>query len=203
MVEQRLYEEFRDIGRDIYVGGLTSSHGGNLSIRIGNRIVIKRRGAQLGRLKPEDLVVTRLDGKDSGITRASTELIVHRAIYLQTSALAIVHSHPRTAVALSLSRDEIIPVDNEGSYLLHKVPVVAAEYASGSQEMADLVAETLREYKIMVVRGHGAFATGQTLEEAFHWVSCLEEACDIILETRLLGEERIEYRRHSEAYGRW
>ena len=203
MVEQRLYEEFRDIGRDIYVGGLTSSHGGNLSVRIGNRIVLKRRGAQLGRLQPEDLVVTRLDGKDSGLTRASTELIVHRAIYLQTSALAIVHCHPRTAVALSLSRDEIIPIDNEGSYLLHKVPVVAAEYASGSQEMADLVASTLREYKIMIVRGHGAFAIGQTLEEAFHWVSCLEEACDIILETKLLGEERIEYRRHSEAYGKW
>jgi L-fuculose-phosphate aldolase len=203
MIDQRLYEQFRDIGRDIYVGQLTSSHGGNMSVRIGNRIVIKRRGAQLGRLTPEDLVVTSLHGKDSGITRASTELIVHRTIYQRTSALAIVHTHPRTAIALSLSRDEIIPIDNEGSYLLHKVPVVAAEYASGSQEMADLVAETLREYKVMMVRGHGAFATGQTLEEAFHWVSCLEEVCDIILETKLLGEERIEYRRHSEAYGKW
>jgi len=203
MIDPLLYEQFRDIGRDIYLGGLTSSHGGNLSVRIGNRIVIKRRGAQLGRLKPEDLVVTRLDGRDSGITRASSELIVHRAVYLQTSALAIAHCHPRTAVALSLSRDEIIPIDNEGSYLLHKVPVVAAEYASGSQEMADLVAQTLRGYKVLVVRGHGAFAIGQTLEEAFHWVSCLEEACDIILETRLLGEEGIEYRRHSAEYGKW
>ena len=28
MIDQRLYEEFRDIGRDIFVTGLTSSHGG-------------------------------------------------------------------------------------------------------------------------------------------------------------------------------
>jgi L-fuculose-phosphate aldolase len=203
MIDPLLYEQFRDIGRDIYLAGLTSSHGGNMSVRLGNRIVIKRRGAQLGRLKPEDLVVTRLDGKDSGITRASTELIVHRTTYLQTSALAIIHCHPRTAIVLSLSRDEIIPVDNEGSYLLHKIPVVAAEYASGSQEVADLVAATLRAYKVMLVRGHGAFAIGQTLEEAFHWVSCLEEACDIILEAKLMGEERIEYRRHSEEYREW
>ena len=38
---------------------------------------------------------------------------------------------------LSLSRDEIIPIDNEGSYLLRKIPVVSVEMASGSKEMAD------------------------------------------------------------------
>jgi L-fuculose-phosphate aldolase len=203
MIDQRLYEEFRDIGRDIYVGQITSSHGGNLSVRIGDRIIIKRRGAQLGRLKPSDLIETKLNRKDSGITRASTELIVHRTIYQKTSALAVVHCHPRTAVALSLSRDEIVPIDVEGSYLLHKVPVVAAEFASGTQDMADLVAEALREYKIIMLRGHGCFSTGQMLEEAFHWASCLEEVSDIILETKLLDEQHIEYRRHSESYSKW
>lgn len=203
MIDERLYEEFRAIGRDIYVGGLTSSHGGNMSVRVGDRIIIKRRGAQLGRLKAEDFVETRLYGKDSGITRASTELIVHRTIYQKTSALAIIHCHPRTAIALSLSREAIIPIDVEGSYLLHKVPVVEAEYASGSQDLADLVADMLKEYKIVMQRGHGCFSTGQTLEEAFHWISATEEASDIILETHLLGEERVEYRKHSEAYSKW
>jgi L-fuculose-phosphate aldolase len=174
-----------------------------MSVRVGSRVIIKRRGAQLGRLKPDDFIETSLHSKDSGIMRASTELIVHRTIYLKTSALAVIHCHPRTAISLSLSRDAIIPIDVEGSYLLHKVPVVAAEFASGSQEMADLVADTLREYKIIMLRGHGCFSTGQTLDEALQWVSCLEEASDIILETHLLGEEHIEYRKHSDAYGRW
>ena len=203
MIDQRLYEQFRDIGRDIYLGGLTSSHGGNLSVRVGDRIIIKRRGAQLGRLKPEDFVTTSLYKNDSGVVRASTELIVHRAVYQKTSALAIIHTHPRTAIALSLSRDEIIPIDNECSYLLHKIPVISAEYASGSPEMAALVAETLRGYKVIMLRGHGCFAIGQTLEEAFHWVSTLEEVCDIILEAKLLGETPIEYRRNVEAYSKW
>lgn len=203
MIDQRLYEQFRDIGRDIYVGQLTSSHGGNMSVRVGNRIIIKRRGAQLGRLKPEDFIETTLYGNDSGITRASSELIVHRAIFQKTSALAVIHCHPRTAITLSLSRDEIIPIDVEGSYLLHKVPVIATEFSSGSPEMAELLSDMLREYKVVMQRGHGVFSTGQTLEEAFHWISALEEASDIILEAHLLGEERIEYRRHSDAYGRW
>lgn len=203
MIDERLYEEFRDIGRDIYLGQLTSTHGGNMSVRVGDRIIIKRRGAQLGRLKRADFVETSMYKKDSEITRASTELIVHRTIYLKTSALAIIHSHPRTAIALSLSRDSIIPIDVEGSYLLHKVPVVAAEFASGSQEMADLVADTLREYKIIMLRGHGCFSRGQTLDEALQWISCLEEASDIILESKLIGEEPIEYRKHSDSYGKW
>ena len=203
MIDQRLYEEFRDIGRDIFVTGLTSSHGGNMSVRVGDRIIIKRRGAQFGRLKISDFVETKLYGKDSGITRASTELIVHRAIYENTSALAVIHSHPRTAITLSLSRDEIIPVDNEGSYLLRKIPVVTVEMASGSQEMANAVSEALQGYKIIMQRGHGCFSIGQTLEEAYHWVSTLEEVSDIIFEHQLLGEPLIEYRKHSDAYKKW
>ena len=64
MIDQRLYEQFRDIGRDIFDAGLTSSHGGNLSMRVGDRIIIKRRGAQFRRLKPEDFVETQLYKKD-------------------------------------------------------------------------------------------------------------------------------------------
>jgi len=203
MIDQRLYEEFRYIGRDILLTGLTSSHGGNMSVRVGDKIIIKRRGAQFGQLKPSDFVETSLKGKDSGIVRASTELIVHRAIYEKTSALAIVHAHPRTAIALSLSRDEIIPIDNEGSYLLRKIPVISVEMASGSTEMAEKVSDALRGYKIIMQRGHGCFSTGQTLEEAYHWVSALEEVSDIILKHKLLGEEMIEYRKHSDSYSKW
>ena len=139
MIDQKLYEEFRDIGRDIFVTGLTSSHGGNMSVRVGDKIIIKRRGAQFGQLKSTDFVETSFRGKDSGIVRASTELIVHRAIYEMTSALAVIHAHPRTAIVLSLSRDEIIPIDNEGSYLLRKIPVVSVELASGSLEIPEVL----------------------------------------------------------------
>ncbi len=203
MIDERLFEQFRYIGRDIFDAGLTSSHGGNMSVRVGDRIIIKRRGAQFRRLKPEDFVETRLYEKDSGLMRASTELIVHREIYLRTSALAVVHCHPRAAIALSLCRDEIIPIDNEGSYLLKKIPVVSVEYASGSMEMAETVAEALKGYKIIMQRGHGCFSIGETLEDAYHWVSALEEVCDIILKQKILGEPLIEYRRHSDSYSKW
>jgi L-fuculose-phosphate aldolase len=203
MVDERIYETFRDIGRDLYVAQLISSHGGNLSMRLGDRVVIKRRGAMLGNLKPHDLVETRLDKNDSGVALASTELLAHRTIYKMTPALAIVHCHPRLAVAFSLSRDEFVPIDNEASYLLKKVPVVTEEFASGTPEMANKVATALQNYKIIMLRGHGSFAIGQTLDEAFFWTTTLEEACQIALYAKLIDEPFIEYRKMSESYNKF
>ncbi len=203
MVDERIYEMCREIGRDLYTADMVSSHGGNISIRLGDRIIIKRRGAMLGNLKPHDLIETGLEKNDSGVALASTELIVHRQIYKQTPALAICHCHPRTAIALSLSRDEIVPIDNEGSYLLKKVPVIWEEFASGTPEMARNLANALQNYKIVMLRGHGSFATGQTLDEAFFWSSTLEEASQIILAAKTINEPLIEYRKMSDSYNKW
>ena len=203
MIDEQILRQFQEIGRDLYVADLVSSHGGNISIRLGDRLIIKRRGAMLGRLKEEDLIETGLEKTDSGVMLASTELIVHRAIYLATRALAVVHAHPRTAIALSLSREEIVPIDNEASYLLHKVPVVAAEFASGSPELVEKVPAALQQYKIAMLRGHGCFSVGQTLDEAFQWVSCLEEACQIIMAAKTIDEPFIEYRKMSADYKNW
>ncbi|MBI5961901.1 MAG: class II aldolase/adducin family protein [Chloroflexi bacterium] len=203
MIDQRIYEMFREIGEDLYTAQMISSHGGNLSIRLGDRVIIKRRGAQLGRLKPHDLIETRLDKNDSGVALASTELLVHRTIYMNTPALAVCHCHPRTAVAFSFSRDELVPIDNEASYLLKKIPVVTEEFASGTPQMANKVAEALKNYKIIMLRGHGSFATGQTLDEAFHWSSCLEESCQMELSAKIINEPFIEYRGMSGSYSKF
>ncbi len=203
MIDPSIYEMFKEIGRDLYAQNMISSHGGNLSIRLGDRVVIKRRGAMLGTLKTHDLIETGLEKNDSGVVLASTELLVHRTVYLNTPALAICHCHPRTAIAFSLSRDEIVPIDNEASYLLKKIPVVTEEFASGTPQMAKKVADGLKDYKIIMLRGHGSFATGQTLDEAFFWSSTLEEACQIMLNAKLLNEPFIEYRGMSDSYNKF
>jgi L-fuculose-phosphate aldolase len=200
MIDERIYDQFVEIGQDLFAHQMVSSHGGNISIRVGDRVIIKRRGAQLARLKKHDLIETGLEKNDSGVALASTELLAHRMIYLNTPALSIVHCHPRTAIAFSLSRDEIVPIDNEAAYLLKKIPVVTEEFASGTPEMANKVSAALQNYKIIMLRGHGSFATGQTLEEAFLWTSILEEACQIMLYAKLIDEPFIEYRKMSDSY---
>ncbi len=186
-----MIRDFQRIGRDLFLAGLNSSHSGNLSVRLGDRVVITRRGSMLGHLEEQDLIETGLHKNDAHITLASTEIGVHRAIFKGTAALAIVHAHPVYATALSLIDNEIIPIDSEGQYLLHKIPVLGVEHTVGSQEVAAKLPELLKEYKIVMVRGHGSFAVGQLLEEAYQWTSSLENICKIIYLTRTLqGEVR-------------
>ncbi|MEE4275657.1 MAG: class II aldolase/adducin family protein, partial [Thermoleophilia bacterium] len=85
-----LLEQFRRIGRDLFVAGLVSSHGGNMSVRQGDRILITRRGSMLAQLEERDVIDIGLEENDANVTLASTEIVVHRAIYQATSALAIV-----------------------------------------------------------------------------------------------------------------
>jgi ribulose-5-phosphate 4-epimerase/fuculose-1-phosphate aldolase len=49
-----------------------------------------------------------------------------------------------------------------------------------------------------MVRGHGSFAVGQMLEEAFQWTSSLEASCKTLYLHRLLTP-----REQTEVEGRW
>lgn len=196
-------EEFQRIGRDLFVAGLVSSHGGNMSVRQGDRILITRRGSMLAHLEERDVIDIGLEENDANVTLASTEIVVHRAVYQATSALAIVHTHPPYAIAQSLVKDEIVPVDSEGSYLLHKVPVVEAQLTAGSTEVADIVPRWLKEYDLVMLRGHGPFAIGHLLEEAFQLTSVLEMTCRILTLSEGMGAEVKEYRKGSDKYGSW
>ncbi|MDD4334427.1 MAG: aldolase [Desulfotomaculaceae bacterium] len=181
-----MLKDFQRIGRELFLAGLNNSHSGNLSLRRGDRIVITRKGSMLSCLEEKDLIETALAGNDSNTVLASTEIGVHRAIFQDTSALAIVHAHPVHAISLSLLADKIIPLDAEGAYLLDKILVLDAKCAIGSPEVEKKLPFLLKNHKIAMVRGHGSFSSGQTLEEAYHWTSCLENVCRIICITRTL-----------------
>ena len=179
MISDELFGSFKNTGRDLFLTGAISSHGGNMSVRIGDRILITRSGSMLGRLTRNDIVETGIDvcPDDAGCSR---ELIVHRAIYKTTGALAIVHAHTVHTIHRSLSSDFIEALDSESKAILGAVPVVTATQTIASAEAADLLSAALREHKVAVLRTHGPFATGATLEEAFYHVSCLEASAHIL-----------------------
>lgn len=179
MIDRETIRVFREIGRDIFLSGLTTSHGGNMSLRDCDRIVITRRGSMLGRLTDDDLIETDMV-PCAADERCSREIIVHRAIYAATDARAIVHAHPPHTVARSCARDTIAPADSEGLYVLGEVPVLSAATTIASAEAAGVLAEALRTAPVAVLRTHGPFAKGATLEEAFMHVSVLEASAAIL-----------------------
>jgi L-fuculose-phosphate aldolase len=175
-----ILSQFQNVGRDLFSRGLVSSSSGNLSIRLGERIIITRRGSNLGCLEEHDLIETGISKNDRNTPLASVELPVHRAIYQATPALAIVHAHSPHAVALSLTEAEIIPNDTEGLSIATRVPVLGWHMEIRPGGLADIIARALKQCRIVMVHGRGSFAIGQLLEEAHNCTATLEESCRVI-----------------------
>ncbi len=176
-----LFKQFSEFGRDLFLRGLVSSHAGNMSVRIGDTVYITRRGAMLGRLGRTDIVKLGIDKNDPDVSRtASSEAPVHEAIYQSTDAHAVMHAHPPYATLLSMTEDALVPVDREGSYFFKKIPVLAFKKAGGGKDTVSLISRRMKEHKVVLVRGHGCFARGDTLEEAYMLTSSLEASAFFI-----------------------
>jgi L-fuculose-phosphate aldolase len=183
-----LLGQFQTVGRDLFNRGLVASHSGNLSIRLGDRLCITHRGSMLGNLQAQDLVETGVSKNDRATPFASSELCVHRMIYQKTTASAIVHAHPPYSVALSFGLPEIVPCDTEGRQLTPSVPVIACSMDTLKPGgLAEEISEALKQSRVVLVRGHGTFAVGQLMEEAYHYTTSLEESCRILYLLKAMG----------------
>jgi L-fuculose-phosphate aldolase len=175
-----MLSQFQTVGHALFTQGLVSCYSGNLSIKLGEHLLITHRGSMLGSIGEADLVETGITKNDRATPLASTELEVHRSIYKKTSALAVVHAHPPYAVALSFTEDEIISCDIEGRALLPKVPILGKQVEVKAGDLAEEIAEALRQYRVVLVRGHGSFAASQLLEEAYYYTTVLEQSCRLL-----------------------
>lgn len=188
MIDSETFKQFKIVGKILTDHKYNTSHSGNISMRAGGKILIKRRGAMLGFLEPEDIVETDLYDVDSGIMLSSSETDVHRQIYLNTDAMAVIHAHNPFCVILSLIEDEITCIDAEGIYMYRKIPIIELDNPAGPTDAAREVPKVLKNYPIVVVRSHGVFAKGNTLYDALQNVTGAEQSAMIRYYTMLTGK---------------
>jgi len=186
------FQQIQELGRDLFVSGLISSHGGNVSVldKSKKHIYITRTGSALGRLRDGDLVRVGFELPNDEVaiaadSQASIELLVHRALYHAISDIfAVVHAHSLFTTLLSLKQDSIEPLDSESKHFIPKVPVLDVEETISSAEVAELLPKLILETgcPVAVVRGHGPFAVGKDLDEAWRYISILEMSSRMIHE---------------------
>jgi L-fuculose-phosphate aldolase len=186
-----MWQEIAKYGRKLVEHGLVESNFGNISTRAGDRMLITRTGAALDEITADSVVEVDIQDTSSLDIIASSEAVVHREIYRQTSALAIIHAHSAYAVVESLlARPEgkIEPVDSEGQYFLGDIPVVGG--GIGSRELAGNLANALSRHRGAIVYSHGTFAIGRTLGDAYIVTTQLEHSCKVkYLYERATGEK--------------
>ncbi len=174
-----MWREISRIGKKLVANGFVESHFGNISVRVGNRMLITRSGCALDEITGDSVVEVSIERSCALDVIASSETIVHRAIYCNTPALAIVHAHCPFAVtqSLLLEGESIVPEDSEGQYFLGEVPVVRG--GIGSDELARNLAEALAWHRTAIIYSHGTFATGKVLDEAYVLTTQVEHSCKI------------------------
>lgn len=171
-------EDLIRFGKKMVGCGLMSAHAGNISKRIGNTMLISTHGSMLDELEGKIVQVTL--GPQSSLDQlASSELSMHRAIYRQTEAMAVLHGHGRFSIIESLTTEaaHITPEDVESAYYLPTIPIV--EGKSGTEELAYAVAVALKDHRGALIRGHGVVTKGASVEEAYAILAIIEQACHI------------------------
>ncbi|MDA3793511.1 MAG: class II aldolase/adducin family protein [Elusimicrobia bacterium] len=186
------FNKFQESGEMLFKSGLVSVTAGNMSMKTGRQIYITATGSCLGFLNRQDILKVDLNtGLKSNpamgnLRRPSVEIKIHEGIYTATSFKAVAHAHPPTATAISFGKKKIEFVDDEGIFYLPQVPVIKVLQSSiASREVAQKLPSVIRDYGVVMVEGHGAFAAAETLRECAGLLSTLEHSSQILYKKSL------------------
>jgi len=179
------------IGR-IYRSGMTTTSGGNISIRDDNGdIWITPSGVDKGSLTIKDIVCMKKDGTITGMHKPSSEYPFHKAIYEARPELnAIIHAHPPALVAFSIARQvpntNIIP---QARYICGEIGY-APYGCPGSEELGKKIAHEFKnnKYKAVIMENHGVVLGGTDMMDAYQRFETLEFCCRTIVNAGKLGK---------------
>ncbi len=187
----------------IYQYGLTTTSGGNLSIKDENGdIWITPSGVDKGSLLPSDMIQVKPDGQIIGIHKPSVELPFHTNIYrLRPDLKSIVHAHPPAMIAFSLAR-QIPNVKLMPDVALVCGDVGMAAYAvPGSDKLGQKLAETfVKGHNAVMMENHGCVVGAGDLFSAFMLFETLVFSGKLEMDAKKLGEPRVLDAEQLEAF---
>jgi L-fuculose-phosphate aldolase len=178
--------------RRLYKQKLTSVSGGNVSLRVDDKILITPSQTDKGRIKPEEIGILTIDGKNlTPSLKPSMESKMHLTIYNKNKRVkAIVHAHPVFATSFGISHKEIkTNLAGEARAVLG-VPVFAQYALMGTQQLADAVAKASLSSNVIIMENHGILTTGENLLQAYDRMEVLEASAKMTLITGFLGNRK-------------
>ena len=179
------------IGR-IYRSGMTTTSGGNISIKDGNGdIWITPSAVDKGSLTEKDIVCVKKDGTVIGQHKPSSEFPFHKAIFEARPELtAIIHAHPPGIVAFSIAR--VVP-DTSIVPQARKIcgEIGFAPYGCpGSEDLGKKIAKEFqnKKYKAVIMENHGVVLGGTDMMDAYQRFETLEFCCRTIVNGGKVGK---------------
>lgn len=167
--EKELRREIVARCREMNTSGINQGTSGNISVLFEDRMLISPSAIPYDELEPEMIASFTLDGSGAweGPMRPSTEWRFHlNLLHERPDAHAVVHAHPPYCTTLAIARKEI-PACHYMIAAFGGNNIRCAGYATfGTQELADLALDAIRDRTACLLANHGMITIGKTLAKA-------------------------------------
>ena len=191
MTYQAERELICQVGKLLYDRGYAAANDGNISLLAEpGRLLITPSGVSKGRMTPDMLLLTDLEGNVlEGDRHPSSEGKMHLAVYRgRPDVRAVVHAHPPVSTAFAVCRRGLeTPYLSELVAGLGEVPCTPVFAMLSTDEVPRSVEPYLPDHNALLLANHGALAWGGDLWEAFDRLETVEHTAKIILYAELLG----------------
>jgi L-fuculose-phosphate aldolase len=184
-------EQIIHITNELFAMGLLTATGGNISARSSDdeSYWITPSRMYKGGLTEADLVRVKADGTVlEGVRPPSVEYQMHGECYrVRPESTGAVHTHAPIATAFGICNQKFPPINTDAVFLRDTVTV--PWFMPGSRELADAVAEALKQSRGAILQNHGLMTVGKTLRDASTRAMMLEETAKIVLYVKQFGGE--------------
>ncbi len=182
ITERQLRLQIVEIGKKLYANRYIVATDGNISVRMGDNIIITPASVCKGNMSADDLIVTDLSGKKiRGNGKISSENGMHMEVYkMRPDISAVVHAHPLYSTSFAtcgLAIEE--PVLPEIILTLKKVPL--AKYATpGTEQVSLSIKDLVLSHDSILLENHGVITIADNLRSAYMHLERVEHAAQII-----------------------
>ena len=180
--------------RRLYKKGLTTTSGGNISLRISDDLIaITPSATDKSLMRWKEVGVMSLLGENlTPDLKPSIENALHINIYKKNKDMtAIVHAHPVFASSFTAMKTAINTSLTAEARAICGEPRFVPYALMGSEELANIVAQNSTESDILLLENHGIITTGSTLLQAFEKIEVLENAAKMTLIVEMTGKKKV------------
>jgi len=177
--------------KDLYTLGLNTAISGNHSVRF-EKIWMWITPSEIPRYKMKTTDLIRINMKTNAIMgkhKPSREWVMHKKIYENSGANAIVHCHSPFTLGVSISSN-FTKVIEEADIIVGE-PIIVENVPSGSVDLASNVSKCFNDNSVraVIIKNHGVVVIGENLDKARSVVESLEEWAKVLTVSKIFNVE--------------
>ena len=191
MLLKSLREQVLETCMRMLADGIAHDSQGNISAVDGETgsIAITPSAIPYKKLKVEDIcIIDRQRQPVDAKWKPTSEIAVHMAAYARRAdVLAVVHSHAPYSTVFGVTYEPLPVILTEAATCLGAVVPVAPYRRPGTEELAEVTAETLGAGMAVIMAHHGLVTVGGSLAQAYEATLACEDTAWLTILARSMG----------------